>query len=178
MEYTGSSYEGQTNNGRLEGCGLYTFPTDTKYEGELRDGMFHGHGTLHFTNGSKYDGVWENGIAIQGKFTFADGLEFKEDDWCYCDGYDRQFYTEVIHGLKPAGRSQLTNQTPARVIPKGCYDCGDGFYNPETRVVNSYNHKFLRNADDDEHLWIIQTCRKGWDEYIGYKEKRPSTVQH
>lgn len=44
------------------------------------------------------------------------------------------------------GRSQLTNRVPPREIPEGCYDCGDGFYNPETRVVVDYNHKFLRNA--------------------------------
>ena len=45
-----------------------------------------------------------------------------------------------------SGRSQLTNQVPPREIPEGCYDCGDGFYNPTTRVVIDYNFKFLRNA--------------------------------
>jgi hypothetical protein len=44
------------------------------------------------------------------------------------------------------GRSQLTNLTPSREIPAGCYDCGDGFYNPVSRVVNTYEGKFLRNA--------------------------------
>jgi len=44
------------------------------------------------------------------------------------------------------GRSQLTNNIPPRVIPEGCYDCGDGFYNPKTRVVSTYQNKFLRNA--------------------------------
>ena len=34
MEYTGSSYEGQHLNGRLEGEGEYTFPTGTIYKGE------------------------------------------------------------------------------------------------------------------------------------------------
>jgi hypothetical protein len=48
--------------------------------------------------------------------------------------------------LKPAGRTQLTDKMPSRTIPKGCYDCGDGFYNPETRIVSSYVGKFLRNA--------------------------------
>ena len=40
----------------------------------------------------------------------------------------------------------MTNRVPPREIPEGCYDCGDGFYNPLTRVVTDYNHKFLRNA--------------------------------
>lgn len=44
------------------------------------------------------------------------------------------------------GRSQLTNDVAPREIPDGCYDCGDGFYNPKSRVVSTYNNKFLRNA--------------------------------
>ena len=44
------------------------------------------------------------------------------------------------------GRSQLTNRVPPRDIPEGCYDCGDGFYDPKSRVVVDYNKKFLRNA--------------------------------
>lgn len=48
--------------------------------------------------------------------------------------------------LYVAGRSQLTNRIPPRVIPEGCYDCGDGFYNPVSRVIVDYEHKFLRNA--------------------------------
>ncbi|XP_045196012.2 MORN repeat-containing protein 5-like [Mercenaria mercenaria] len=170
MEYTGSSYEGDRTNGRLEGKGNYTFPTETRYEGDLKDGMFHGKGTLYFPNGSKYEASWEYGRAIEGKYTFADGLPYEEENWEYCDGYDRRFYTEIKNGLKPAGRSQLTNRVPPRDIPEGCYDCGDGFYDPKTRVVVDYNKKFLRNADDDEHNWIVKTCRKGWDEYVGFKQ--------
>uniref|UniRef100_A0A8B9NYB4 MORN repeat containing 5 n=1 Tax=Apteryx owenii TaxID=8824 RepID=A0A8B9NYB4_APTOW len=96
-----------------------------------------------------------------GKYTFADGLEYRDKKWHYCDGYDRRFYTEIFSGLKPAGISQLTNLDPPRKIPEGCYDCGDGFYNPKTRVIIDYKFRFLRNADDDEHEWIVRTCRKG-----------------
>lgn len=39
----------------------------------------------------------------QGKYTFSDGLEYKDNKWHYCDGYDRRFYTEICNGLKPAG---------------------------------------------------------------------------
>uniref|UniRef100_A0ACB8EYU3 MORN repeat-containing protein 5 n=1 Tax=Sphaerodactylus townsendi TaxID=933632 RepID=A0ACB8EYU3_9SAUR len=146
MDHTGSHYLGQRVHGRLEGLGTYTLPTETKYIGEMKDGMFHGLGTLHFPSGSKYEGTWDSGIAIEGKFTFADGLEYKDEKWHYCDGYDRRFYTEICRGLKPAGISQLTNLHPPRSIPDGCYDCGDGFYNPETRVVVDYKQRFLRNA--------------------------------
>uniref|UniRef100_A0A8C4SJJ3 MORN repeat-containing protein 5 n=1 Tax=Erpetoichthys calabaricus TaxID=27687 RepID=A0A8C4SJJ3_ERPCA len=145
---------------RMEGAGVYIFPTDTKYVGEMKDGI-----------GSKYEAIWEEGKAVKGTYTFADGLVYKEREWKYCDGYDRRFYKEMLDGLKPAGRCQLTNKDPPTVIPEGCYDCGDGFYNPVTRVVKDYNNKFLRNADDDEHEWIVQKCRKGWDEVTGYKPK-------
>ncbi|KAM4663203.1 MORN repeat-containing protein 5 [Discoglossus pictus] len=171
MEYTGSEYRGERRHERLEGKGEYILPTETRYEGEMKDGMFHGRGTLYFPNGSRYEAEWDCGVAQQGEYIFADGLKYKENKWRYCDGYDRRFYTEICGGLKPAGLSQLTNLDPPREIPEGCYDCGDGFYDPVTRVVNDYQHRFLRNADDDEHEWIIRTCRKGWDEITGYKPK-------
>lgn len=59
------------------------------------------------------------------------------------------------------GRTQLTDKEPSPEIPLGWYDCGDGLYNPENRVVYTYDNKFLRNADIDEHEWIVRTCRKG-----------------
>lgn len=42
-------------------------------------------------------------LVLQGKFTFADGLEYDEEKWHYCDGYDRRFYTEICSGFKPPG---------------------------------------------------------------------------
>ncbi|XP_035463241.1 MORN repeat-containing protein 5 isoform X1 [Scophthalmus maximus] len=164
MDFTGSSYKGAIQNGWMEGQAEYTFPTETKYEGEMKEGMFHGKGVLHFPNGSKHEATWENGKAIQGSFTFADGLQYHEQDWDYCDGNDRRFYSERCNGLRPAGESQLTDLHPPRVIPDSCYDCGDGFYDPTTRVITSYAGQFLRNADDEEHEWIVRTCRRAWDE--------------
>ncbi|KAJ7986913.1 hypothetical protein DPEC_G00333320 [Dallia pectoralis] len=168
MEFTGSSYKGTFKHGRMEGDGQYTFPTETRYVGEIKDGMFHGKGVLFFPNGGKYEGTWEKGISKQGKYVFSDGLEYLDKDWDYCDGYDRRFYTERCNGLKPAGVSQLTNLDPPRVIPDGCYDCGDGFYDPYTRVITDYEQHFLRTADDCEHEWITRSCRKSWDEIIGH----------
>eukprot|EP00075_Anas_platyrhynchos_P037244 XP_027326497.1 MORN repeat-containing protein 5 isoform X1 [Anas platyrhynchos] len=156
---------------RMEGRGSYTLPTGTEYRGELKDGMFHGEGELLFPGGGRYRAVWHRGVPAEGKYTFADGLEYQDEKWHYCDGYDRRFYTEICSGLKPAGISQLTNLDPPRKIPAGCYDCGDGFYNPETRIVVDYKMRFLRNADDDEHEWIIRTCRKAEDETTGHKPK-------
>lgn len=43
----------------------------------------------------------------QGKYTFSDGLEYKETDCDYCDGKDRRFYSERCNGLKPAGMVEI-----------------------------------------------------------------------
>uniref|UniRef100_A0A3Q4BZS1 MORN repeat-containing protein 5 n=1 Tax=Mola mola TaxID=94237 RepID=A0A3Q4BZS1_MOLML len=158
MELTGSSYKGDTKCGRMDGHGEYTFPTETRYVGETKDGMFHGKGVLHFPNGSKYEAIWENGRVKEGSLTFADGLQYREKNWDYCDGYDRRFYSERCNGLRPAGESQLTDRHPAPVIPHGCYDCGDGFYDPVTRVVTSFAGRFLRNAGELENILLcLQT---------------------
>ncbi len=39
----------------------------------------------------------------QGDYVFEDGLNYDEDKWEYCDGFDRRFFTEIRNGLKPAG---------------------------------------------------------------------------
>ncbi|XP_063685495.1 MORN repeat-containing protein 5-like [Bolinopsis microptera] len=180
MDYTGSSYKGDMKNDKMEGEGEYAFPSGTKYIGSFKDGTFEGKGTLHFKNGSTFSAVWKNGIPQEdtesgGKYKFKDGLEFSEADWNYCDGYDRRFYRETLKGLKPAGRSQKVDIEPAPPIPKGWYDCGDGVYNPDKRIVYSYSEKkFIRNADVDEHKWIVTTCRRGSDFFVG-KQYVPPT---
>ena len=74
-----------------------------------------------------------------------------------CDIYTSKFTKLVLFAhlcadnnslFLHSGRSQLTNRIPPREIPPGCYDTGDGFYNPETRVIVDYNIKFLRNAGE------------------------------
>ena len=81
-------------------------------------------------------------------------------------GHDRRFYSEVCQGLKPAGRSQLTDLDPPRAVPEGLYDAGDGFYDAEKKIVFDYEMKFLRNANDEEDEWIKRTCRKGGSRMI------------
>lgn len=49
----------------------------------------------------------------------------------------------------------MTNDVPPRVIPSNCYDCGDGFYNPETRIVKNYAGIFLRNAGIFKLITIV-----------------------
>lgn len=58
-----------------------------------------------------------------------------------------------------SGISQLTNLDPPRKIPEGCFDCGDGFYNPNTRTVTDYELRFLRNAGTGAPLALQASVR-------------------
>ena len=171
MEFTGSSYQGESSQKRMEGQGDYTFSSGTRYQGGMKDGMFEGKGTLYFPNGGSVTCVWKKGRAVEdgsgGNYTFSDGLEYKEEGWEYCNAFsERRFYTEMCKGLKPAGRSQLVDtEAQPHDIPLGWFEVGDGLYNPLTRRVESYTGGFIRNADDKEHLWIITQCRKGISDY-------------
>ncbi|XP_068713175.1 MORN repeat-containing protein 5-like [Montipora foliosa] len=176
MHCMGTKYEGGRPKGRMDDSkASFEFPSHfrSEYQGGFKDGMFHGEGVIQFPDlGVKYTGKFEKGKATEGEFEFTDGLQYViEDDWSYCDGREhREFKSEIENGLKPAGRSQLTNQHPPQSIPSGMYDCGDGFYDPLKRNVVTYGHDFLRNTDDSEHNWIVNRCRKAWDDPVGNRK--------
>ena len=97
------------------------------------------------------------------------GLAYQETDWTYCTPEDRRYYTEQ-ENINPAGRDQLTNSTDAaRVLPRGCFDVGDGYLNPEDCLVYSWTEegKAIRPAEDksaefpSELEWARANCREG-----------------
>ncbi|CAG2068895.1 unnamed protein product [Timema podura] len=116
-------------------------------------------------------------------FHFSDGLGFKNvESWKYCKMPDRRFnaaarkcgdhrfYKEHIFGLRPAGLSHLTQDTPTRPIPKGCYDVGDGFYDPRTKcVTDPKDGRVIRVPTTAEEDWILANCRKACDQPQGYR---------
>ncbi|KAJ3033856.1 MORN repeat-containing protein 5 [Rhizophlyctis rosea] len=161
MAFAGSPFEAESKNGRIEGKGKYTFPNGNVYIGELKDGQFHGDGTIHFTNGGKYEARWENGLAVQGLYTFKDGLEYAPSQWDYCTELDRRFYTERVNGFRP-GEPQLSNDPSGPpTIPIGTYDVGDGYFNPDDGIVYTYTGQMLRQPGDEEKQWILGFCRIG-----------------
>lgn len=170
---TGSKYDGRTKDRRMHGVGTYIFPTGSLYEGEFRDGEFHGTGTLTFAHGGKFVGEWRKGLAVEGRYVFADGLAMDDTRDPYClPGQDRRFQTERLYGLKAAGRCQLTNADPALEIPEGFYDHGKGFYDPDLKHVVDYKDmKFLQTTGPDAQKWVKNCCRKGWDEVVGFNRK-------
>lgn len=96
---------------------------------------------LYFPNGGQFEAEWERGRAVGGgsggEYTFKDGLKYEEDEWLYCDGLDRRFYSEICNGIKPAG--ELHAYVP----------CGPDFYLSHTGyefhgfLVVMYNTCFL-----------------------------------
>ena len=120
-------------------------------------------GTVHFPGGS-YVATWEDGKAVDGEYVFDDGLKFVNpaSEWKYCIGEDRRFHSEALEGILPAGETQLLNKRPSPAIPEGCYDAGDGYYDPKRGEIFAYDSGLvLRRARADEVAWITRKCAYG-----------------
>ncbi|KAJ4461603.1 putative radial spoke head 1 [Paratrimastix pyriformis] len=160
MELTGSKFEGELQNGRMEGHARFTFPEGSSvFEGEMKDGMFHGDGTLHFPDGGKYVAKWDHGRVVEGRYIFKDGLVWERAGWDYCLGDDRRFYSERVGGIRPAGESLQTNTGVLPPIPQGCFDTGAGYYDPNSSFLYSYTGVQQRKPEKDEIDWITKHCR-------------------
>ena len=74
---TGNTYEGEWQNNKIHGQGIFTFTNGEKYVGNNKDNKKHGIGTLSFPDGNKYEGKFKNNkFNGQGTFTFANGDKF------------------------------------------------------------------------------------------------------
>ncbi|XP_076256355.1 uncharacterized protein LOC143193825 isoform X2 [Rhynchophorus ferrugineus] len=133
---TGSKYLGQWN--RLGIAGVYRYPHGTIYDGYFnRNGEFHGSGILIYPSGQRIEGIWRNG-KLQSDCTIVTkaGVVMNKH---YCKMPDRRFQIEVENDLNPVGQEYLTNEVPPpRKIPEGCYDVGEGIYDPKIKSVISY----------------------------------------
>ena len=100
---------------------------------------------------------------VKGDFTFKDGLPYEKENWTYCTPQDRRFYTEMQGGIKPAGECQLADTDKAPEIPAGCYDAGDGYYDPKRRAVFQYGTTGdqVRRPAAAEMKWLVAKCRVG-----------------
>lgn len=142
LNYTGAEYEGGINEetNRFEGQGTFTYPSGTRYVGEFKNGVFHGEGTLYFPGQGSYHAIWEDGKEQgEGRYVFADGLEYDQTEgdgqqWPYCTKHDRRYWSEYDKGVAPAGREQVAAD-PSKALPAGCYDCGDGYFDPKQGKV-------------------------------------------
>lgn len=70
-------YEGEWEDGNLEGKGVYTSPTLGHYEVEFQASCFHGQGKLKLPNGDVYEGSFMQGKRDgQGAYRWPDGDEY------------------------------------------------------------------------------------------------------
>mmetsp|Transcript_63472 Transcript_63472/g.151371 ORF Transcript_63472/g.151371 Transcript_63472/m.151371 type:complete len:201 (-) Transcript_63472:24-626(-) len=162
--WSGTKYDGPVKNEWFEGEGTFKFPNGVVYEGQFRKGEFHGQGSLVYPNGGRYKATWDRGYAIEGCYEFNDGLMYEDRNWQYVSQGDRRFYTEVLRGLQPAGKTLLTNEATQK-IPKGTFDTGIGYFDPATEQIMSYDGKeVLAYPKESEISWIKDHCRKGFEQ--------------
>lgn len=152
------------------GEGTYSYGM-FKYTGMFKDGMFDGPGTCYMKSGAKFKGEWVKGKLVKGGYVFADGLEHKnleDKEWAYCSRGDPRFYEEIKMGL-PNNMEGIHFDTyrgkEFKGMPNGCYDVGDGYFDPKKISVCSFDTGDpIRMPDKDEKDWIMNNCRmEGYD---------------
>tara|TARA_A100001015_G_scaffold163950_1_gene182244 strand:- start:632 stop:1375 length:744 start_codon:yes stop_codon:yes gene_type:complete len=170
MEYTGSAHTGETESGRFEGEGVFKFPNGSEYVGSFKDGMFHGEGKIIVPGCGEYKATWQNGREVSSSYTFSDGLAYERENWKYCTADDRRFYSEIKHGIKPVGESQLTNHRAGDpLLEEGQYDVGDGYADVSDGKVRSFKTgEVIRFLEPGENTsWLRNMCRRGPSGTVG-----------
>ena len=145
------------------------------YRGGFYEGMLHGSGLLIFPNSSHFTTQWHLNRLLSASYFFPDALAYPTltsptstppSAWAYCTDADRRFASELTRGiaLAPLGESQLTPH-PDRSLPFDCFDVGDGYLDPTTATVWTWQGRTqLRQADPAEVEWAQAKCRVGRDE--------------
>ncbi|XP_023017935.1 MORN repeat-containing protein 5 [Leptinotarsa decemlineata] len=166
---TGSSYEGRHDSLGFAGFGTYKYPHGAVYQGYFKDGQFHGDGTITYPKGQELDGTWLNGKLLSFVYRFADGLEY-HSQWNYCQQPDRTFQIECYQGLQPPQKEFLTNSRFYQDIPENCYDTGDGYYEPQNKLIYNFKHRAMRVCRPHEEKIIRKHFRQIADEPVGFRK--------
>ena len=146
--WSGSKFSGEMKNGWFEGKGRFVFPSGVVYDGSFHKGEFHGVGELRYPGQGAFKATWVDGRATNGTFTFEDGLVFSENDWSYLNGQSRHIHGHHLDNLPD--------------IPEETFDTGEGYFDPRTNLVFSYDRAHISEApSDEEKLWIMRNCRQG-----------------
>ena len=135
--------------------------------------MFYGKGTIYVPNTGSYTAMWNE--RSRGDYTYADGLEYKKENWEYCTLKDRRFYTEIKNGIKPAGETQLTDNVDGDAkLEEGQYDAGDGYYDfniGDGKIRSFETGEVVRYLEPGEDKWLRNKCRKGPSGSVVYKKE-------
>jgi hypothetical protein len=79
-KYTEGSqwYEGDFEEDRMHGNGVFHFASGAMYEGEFNDDQFSGYGKYTFPDGTRYEGEWRtNRMHGMGLYVDEHGKEWK-----------------------------------------------------------------------------------------------------
>jgi hypothetical protein len=76
----GSVYDGQWENDKMHGRGIFISSNRDKYEGTFVYGLKEGHGIMQYINGNVYNGQWKNDtLHGNGVFKFINGNTYEGD---------------------------------------------------------------------------------------------------
>ena len=112
---------------------------------------------------------------VKGKYVFEDGLVYDERRWEYCPERDRRFYMggdeaeeEEVENEQGQEEEAEGEQKPIE-IPPGCYDVGDGYYNPKEGKIYTYQGELMRQPGKDEADWITKSCTKNDIKFVNFQ---------
>ena len=132
----GSKYIGETQNGKPNGQGTFTWPNGDKYVGNFSDNKIHGQGTLTYADGNKFVGEFKNSKS-SGKGTFT---------WSNGDKYVGNFSDNKIHGQGTLtfaiGGKYVGEFKNGKRSGKGTFTMSNG----DKYVGNYLDNKFNGNA--------------------------------
>ena len=69
-KYDNGDYEGEMEEDKRKGYGIFTYKNGDKYEGNWENDMKNGNGTLIYKCGNKYEGEWKNDVKEGKNSTF------------------------------------------------------------------------------------------------------------
>ena len=78
------------------------------------------------------------------------------------DTQDARFVIEIKEGIDIGGPLKYETAVKGHVgkLPPGCYDTIDGYLDPKSYVIKSYqDDKEIRRPEQKEREWIIENCR-------------------
>ena len=70
---SGRRYEGEWQDGKQSGQGVYTWPNGERYEGGWQDGKRSGRGVVWLPSGRVFDGAWAEHCPLRGTAMEPDG---------------------------------------------------------------------------------------------------------
>jgi hypothetical protein len=103
INFGGDIYDGNLENGKPNGKGVYTFVNGNVYEGDFVDGMFDGKGTKKWKNGSSYTGDFKKDkMNGKGIYKFANGTTY--DGSFVDDQFEGQGIKKFVNGVTYEGQ--------------------------------------------------------------------------